>query len=465
MGHGWCWAALYLHTGAVAWGAFWASLVPGLLIMSLAVVNAIPDFHQDRLVGKRNLVVRIGRRKAVWLYVGLAASALVVVALGVAAGQFPRGCLAALLAAPLLVKSARAARSTYERPRDFIPAVRSVVACYVVAVTLFVAGDHGARLDMSATNRIDSLRAPLLVSWQLTRDCDLCCLHCCTESAPGKRMRDELDRDEAMRVVDEIVRNEVPYVMLCGGEPLVVPHFLEIAEALGNAGVRLKIETNGQKIDAAMIERLARLPIRSIQISLDGDTEEVYQAQRPGGSLAKAHAACRAIRAAGLPLEITFAPTRLNIHEASAVIDRARSLGAFGFNTGMLMRIGTAARQWKNLEPTQEQYRAFREMLDRRAHEGGMALQYTPFEMAEGLRGSLAVPPATLLVLPNGWVKVAAAIPHVCADLRVTTLESAWWAYREAWRDPAVTRAVAEAIEQPALHAEANRWKIMAVAT
>ncbi len=314
-------------------------------------------------------------------------------------------------------------------------------------------------------NRIDSLKAPLFVSWQLTRDCDLACLHCCTESAPGKRMKDELDRDEAMRLADDIVRNDVPYVMLCGGEPLVVPHFLEVAETLGNAGVRLKIETNGQKLDAAIVERLARLPIRSIQISLDGDTEATYQAQRPNASLAKAHRACRAVREAGLPLEITFAPTRLNIHEASAVIDRARSFGAFQLNTGGLMRIGTAARQWKNLEPSGEQYRDFRALLDRRAVEGGTALCYSPFEMSEGLRGSLAVPPATLLVLPNGWVKVAAALPHVCADLRRTTLEAAWKAYREAWRDPAIRGAVGEAIENPALHASANRWQVMAVAT
>ena len=125
-------------------------------------------------------------------------------------------------------------------------------------------------------NRIDLLGAPLLVSWQITRDCDLCCLHCCTESAPGKRLPDELDADEAMRVADEIIRVGVPYVMLCGGEPLVVPHFLALAEKLGRAGVRLKIETNGQRFDDAVAERLARLPIRSVQISLDGDTEATY---------------------------------------------------------------------------------------------------------------------------------------------------------------------------------------------
>jgi len=132
--------SLYLHTGEVSWGALWASLVPGFLIMSLAVVNAIPDFHQDRLVGKRNLVVRLGRRRAVWLYLGLAAAALLVVVVGVAAGVFPPACLAALLALPLLVASGRRAFPTFEHPRQFVAAIRSVVGCYAVAVGLFIVG-------------------------------------------------------------------------------------------------------------------------------------------------------------------------------------------------------------------------------------------------------------------------------------------------------------------------------------
>ena len=83
-------------------------------------------------------------------------------------------------------------------------------------------------------HRIDSLKAPLFVSWQLTRDCDLCCLHCCTDSAPGKPLPDELSRGEAIRVAEEIIRNEIPYVMLCGGEPLIVPHFFEIVVLRGH---------------------------------------------------------------------------------------------------------------------------------------------------------------------------------------------------------------------------------------
>jgi 1,4-dihydroxy-2-naphthoate octaprenyltransferase len=112
----------------------------GLLIMALAVVNAIPDFHQDRLVGKRNLCVRLGRRRAVTLYVALASAGLIVVPIGVVAGVLPWPCLAALLAVPLLVKSGRIARATYETPRAFVPAVRNIVTCYLVAVLLVIAG-------------------------------------------------------------------------------------------------------------------------------------------------------------------------------------------------------------------------------------------------------------------------------------------------------------------------------------
>ena len=314
-------------------------------------------------------------------------------------------------------------------------------------------------------HRIDDLGAPLFISWQLTRDCDLCCLHCCTESAPGKRLADELDAAAAMKLADDIVDADVPYVMLCGGEPLVVPHFMAVAERLGNAGVHLKIETNGQRFDQDIAERLARLPVRSVQISLDGDSEDVYQRQRPGGSLAKAHAACRAARAAGLPLEITFAPTRLNIHEAEAVIARAREFEAFRFNTGKLMRIGTAARLWDKLEPEPDQYEAFLQVLVEQGGsvEDGLELCYVPFTLVDALRASLREPPATLLVLPNGWVKVAAALPHICADLRQDSIPQAWRAYCDAWRNEAVTKCAERAAADETRHAEANRWQVLSV--
>lgn len=309
---------------------------------------------------------------------------------------------------------------------------------------------------------IDTLAAPLFVSWQITRDCDLACLHCCTASAPGRRLPDELDADAATRLARDIVRERVPYVMLCGGEPLVSPHFFMLVDALGGRGIQLKIESNGQRLDAAIARRLADAPVRSVQISLDAATQRTYARQRPGASLAKAHAACSAVRQAGLPLEVTFAPTRFNIHELDAVIETARALGAFRFNTGRLMRIGTAARLWERIEPSALQYRVFREALERQSAEcadGDMEICYAPFSIEEGLRMALRSPPASLLVLPNGLVKVAAALPLICGDLRRESMAQVWDSYRRAWHAESTLAAVRRAIDDEAAHAQANDWQ------
>jgi 1,4-dihydroxy-2-naphthoate octaprenyltransferase len=142
--------SLYLHAGTLAWGALWASLIPGLLIMALAVVNAIPDFHQDRLVGKRNLVVRLGRRGGVFLYLSLAAASFVVIGVGVWQGVFPATSLVAFLALPLLARSAQGAIKTYEKPRLFVPAIRRIVTCYVLTVALFTAAIAAAAWHSAA---------------------------------------------------------------------------------------------------------------------------------------------------------------------------------------------------------------------------------------------------------------------------------------------------------------------------
>ena len=101
-----------------------------------------------------------------------------------------------------------------------MPAIRRIVTCYVLAVTLFTAAIALDGLEPGGMNHIDRLSAPLFVSWQLTRDCDLACMHCCTDSSPGHALPDEMNADEAMAFAADIVRADVPYVMLCGGEPL-----------------------------------------------------------------------------------------------------------------------------------------------------------------------------------------------------------------------------------------------------
>jgi MoaA/NifB/PqqE/SkfB family radical SAM enzyme len=292
-----------------------------------------------------------------------------------------------------------------------------------------------------------------MVTWQLTRDCNLACLHCCTDSAPGKALPHELPRTRALSLCAEIVAAGVPYAMIVGGEPTLVPHFAEVCRALSDGGVLLKIETNGMAFDVSALKGMA---IRSIQISLDGATQETFAKQRPGGVLSKVLASCRGVRAAGLPLEITFAPTRLNIHEAEAVIALAVELGAFRFNTGKLMRLGTAAKLWGRLEPSSEQYLSFRSMLDQ--CRAPIDLCYLPFSFEEEMSGRGYEPSGTLMILPDGRVKTTAPLPYVCADLSKQSFLEAWDAYRKSWSDPRVRNGLAHLAADPGFSAKANQW-------
>jgi len=255
----------------------------------------------------------------------------------------------------------------------------------------------------------------------------------------------------------------VPYVMLVGGEPTIVPHFFEVADRLANGGVLLKIETNGNKLSEADIKRLPKAAIRSLQVSIDGATKEVYAKQRPGGNLEKAKTACRAAVAAGLPLEITFAPTKLNIHEAEAVIGLALELKAFRFNTGRLMRPGTAAKLWSRLCPDGNEYEKFYNLLVRKEAElaGKLELCFRPFSLKEELESRTTEPSGTLLVLPDGKVKVAAPLPYLCADLRTQGMREVWSRYRAAWAHPKVVSGLKEAAENEEKLAEANRWVML----
>ena len=292
--------------------------------------------------------------------------------------------------------------------------------------------------------RIESFAAPLMVSWQFTRVCDLACLHCCSDSWPGGRMPDELNPEEARRVAEEIAAAEVPYVLFGGGEPAGAPHFFPVAEILGRVGVYLKIETNGQRLKAPHLARLARLPVRSIQVSLDGATQQSYGRLRPAASLAAAVAACRMVRDAGLPLEVAFVPTRCNIQEAQSVMNLALELGAFRFNSGALMRLGRAARLWDALEPSSQDYGQFLKLLECKARElaGRMEVCYQPFSLRQGVAEWLREPPGTLLVQADGKVRVSAVLPALCADLRRDSLAEAWDSYREACRSAEVCNAL-----------------------
>jgi hypothetical protein len=63
-----------------------------------------------------------------------------------------------------------------------------------------------------------------------------------------------------------------------------------------------------------------------------------------------------------------------------------------------------------------------------------------------------------LLILPDGRVKVFAALPYTCTDVVRHTFLEAWDIYRQAWSDPRVRNALERLAEDPGFAAKANHW-------
>jgi len=300
--------------------------------------------------------------------------------------------------------------------------------------------------------------APLFLAWQLTNRCTARCIACCEESGPDRAWRDELDRAEALDLARRIVEAGIPYVAFGGGEPLGVSHSWEVFDILAAGGVALKIETDGSRIDDAAADRLARLGVQCVQVSVDGATAAIHERVRPGSSFEAATAAIRRLAARGLAPQLVFVPTRQNHHHVIATYDLAVDLGCGAFVTGPLMRIGRAAIDWERIACPEADWQAAVHGLREHARSRGAAttLSIYPWDILTELERRLESPQAMLLVVPNGKVKLLNALPFAPADLRRESLEQAWRAYRETWRSPRVRDFVERCCRDPGLLRHAN---------
>lgn len=127
----------YLQARRMDFIAVTASLVPGFLILALSLINEIPDYHGDKLVGKKNIVVRLGRKRTVVLYGIMVFLCFLVLALFIV-DRFSVILLIAFLTLPIAYKNLLVAKRHYETPKTFVPAIRGTLLLYTVVMSLFI---------------------------------------------------------------------------------------------------------------------------------------------------------------------------------------------------------------------------------------------------------------------------------------------------------------------------------------
>jgi Fe-coproporphyrin III synthase len=177
-------------------------------------------------------------------------------------------------------------------------------------------------------------RRPIVV-WNITRTCNLHCVHCYSDS-DAQKYPGELSTEEATHVIDDLAAFRVPALLVSGGEPILRPDLLELIEYATGKGLRVTLSTNGTLIDetvAAKLKALGSTPTRAsgltplgagltyVGISLDGIGETNDRFRGKQGAFDAAVRGFRNCHAVGQKVGLRLTLTRRNCQDLHQIFD------------------------------------------------------------------------------------------------------------------------------------------------
>jgi AdoMet-dependent heme synthase len=196
---------------------------------------------------------------------------------------------------------------------------------------------------------------PHIIAWEVTRSCNLNCVHCRASSRFGP-YPNELNTEEALRLMDQIRDLGTPIIILTGGEPLLRKDIFELSEYGTGLGMRMVMGSNGTLITARIAKRIAEAGVKRVSISIDGATKESHDAFRKvNGAFDGAMRGISNLKVQGVDFQINTTITRHNLYDLQDIFDLAVRIGAVAHHIFLLVPTGRA-REMVNQELSAQDY-------------------------------------------------------------------------------------------------------------
>ncbi|MCL2173199.1 MAG: radical SAM protein [Candidatus Bathyarchaeota archaeon] len=108
-----------------------------------------------------------------------------------------------------------------------------------------------------------------VVVWNTTRQCNLQCMHCYSQSE-NKIYPNELSTEDAKRFIADLADFHVPVLLFSGGEPMMRKDLFELAKFASDFGIRTVMSTNGTLITKEAAKKIKQVGFQYVGVSLDG---------------------------------------------------------------------------------------------------------------------------------------------------------------------------------------------------
>ena len=197
--------------------------------------------------------------------------------------------------------------------------------------------------------------SPKWIAWEITRRCNLRCVHCRSSSQLEVGGHPDFSLDEAKRVLDDIRSYASPVVVLSGGEPLLRSDVFDIAAYGTGLGLRMCLATNGSLVTADTCRQITESGIRMVSLSLDGSTATVHDDFRnQPGAFDGVMNAIRLFNAHNIDFLVNSSFTKRNQDEAPKIHQLVKSLGATAWYLFMIVPTGRGEEIMAELIPPDE---------------------------------------------------------------------------------------------------------------
>ncbi len=159
-----------------------------------------------------------------------------------------------------------------------------------------------------------------VVVWNVTRRCNLKCVHCYSNSR-NVFYPDELTTDQGKALITDLAAFGTPVILFSGGEPMMRPDLQDLAAFAVDRGLRVVISTNGTLITRKEAAQYRKIGLSYIGVSLDGlrNVHDRFRGVR--GAFNAALQGIRNARDAGIKVGIRFTISRWNCGEVPAIFD------------------------------------------------------------------------------------------------------------------------------------------------
>jgi radical SAM protein len=192
----------------------------------------------------------------------------------------------------------------------------------------------------------DFNQAPFLVIWEVTRACDLACVHCRASADPNRHPL-ELTTAEGFQLLDTIREFGDPIMIFTGGDPLKRPDLFELIGHSVGLGLRTTVSPSPTPLlTPEAIARFKQSGVARISISVDGwDAASHDDFRQVQGSFDRALLALEEARRVGLSTQINTTVSRHNWEHLEEIADLVDRVGSDMWDVFFLVPTGRGASQ------------------------------------------------------------------------------------------------------------------------